>query len=312
MQAYAKEGEVMLTSAPAAEKSDGLAPLSPALQTLLRRLNRLSGVDIDSRIAALQWPELNEFGFDCFGLHPEFLRRAAPFVSFLYKRYFRVDARGMEKIPSGRCLLVANHSGQVPFDGFMVGAAVLGEGRPPRLVRSMVERVIPNVPFLSVILARSGQVVGTPDNCRRLLQSEQLVLVFPEGSRGISKPWHKRYQLQEFGQGFLRLALESQTPIVPVGVVGAEEQAPSFYNVAWLAKLLGLPSFPITPTFPLLGPLGLLPLPVRYRIRFGDPIRVNGNSGGNRKSIDEIIQHIRDAVADRVRVGLEEREHVFW
>ncbi len=302
----------MLTSAPTAETNDGLAPLSPALKSLLHRMNRLSGVDTDSRISALQWPELNEFGFDCFGMHPEFLRRAAPFVSFLYKRYFRVDARGMEKIPAGRCLLVANHSGQVPYDGFMVGAAVLNEGRPPRLVRSMVERVIPQVPFLSVILARSGQVVGTPDNCRKLLENDQLVLVFPEGSRGISKSWRKRYQLQEFGHGFLRLALESQTPIVPVGVVGAEEQAPSFYNVSWLAKLLGLPSFPITPTFPLFGPLGLLPLPVRYRIRFGDPIRLRGDSQGNRKSMHDIVENVREAVADRVRVGLEERQHVFW
>ncbi len=302
----------MLTAAPTEEQGLALEPLSPTWAGILRRINRFSGVDTDARIAGLDFPELNEFGFDPFGLHPEYLRRVAPFIALLYKRYFRVDARGQDKIPAGRCMLVANHSGQVPIDGFMIAAAVLNEGHPPRLVRSTVERVIPSVPFLSVVLARTGQVVGTRANCRRLLDNDELVLVFPEGSAGVSKPWSKRYQLQEFGHGFLRLAIETRTPIVPVGVVGAEEQAPSFYNIDFLARALGVPSFPVTPTFPLLGPLGLIPLPTRYRIRFGEPIVVAGNPDARRRSLDELEARVKEAVADRIRVGLEERGHVFW
>src|SRR5688572_19582613 len=216
--------------------------------------------------------DLGELGVDPFDYDPRVLKVAAVPVSWLYKNYFRVKTFGLEKVPNGRVLLVSNHSGQLPFDGMMIGGALVFERDPPRVVRSMVEKWVPRLPFVSVFFARVGQIVGTPENCRRLLEKGEAILVFPEGARGISKTYDKRYQLERFGTGFMRLALETKTPIVPVAVVGAEEQAPALYNVKPLADALGAPAFPVTPTFPLLGPLGLLPLPSKYRIYFGDPM----------------------------------------
>src|SRR5437660_11704392 len=182
------------------------------------------------------------------------LGKAVTVVRFLYRHYFRAKAFGIEHVPaSGRVLLVANHSGQLPFDGLVIGTACFLEPPQPRLVRAMVEFFVPTVPFASYLFARWGQITGTPENCRRLLAADEAVLVFPEGARGISKPFSKRYQLADFGKGFMRLALEMQTPIVPVAVIGAEEQAPAV-NVRPLARLLRTPSFPVVP-YPPFVPL---------------------------------------------------------
>ncbi len=140
----------------------------------------------------------------------------------------------------------------------MIGVALLLEADPPRAIRSMVEKWVPSLPYVSTFMARVGQIVGTPENCRRLLEAEEAILVFPEGVRGIGKLWPQRYQLQDFGLGFMRLALETDTPIVPIAVVGAEEQAPALMDVKPLAKLLGFPSFPLTVTG--------LPLPAAHQV----------------------------------------------
>ena len=153
----------------------------------------------------------------------------------------------------------------------------------PRLVRSMVEYFVPTVPFASYLFARWGQITGTPENCRRLLAAEEAVLVFPEGTRGISKNFSRRYQLAEFGKGFLRLALEMRAPIVPIAVIGAEEQAPAI-NVKPLARLFGAPSFPVVPYPPFLP---LVPLPVKYRLYFGEPIRMTGDPDDDDEVLDE-------------------------
>ena len=183
--------------------------------SLLDRLRQLRGAptdaradDIDGRTKALV-VHGNEFGYDPFGLSRDSLRTAAKVARWLYRSYFRARAVGIEHIPaSGRVLFVSNHSGQLPFDGLVIGAATFLEPPQPRLVRSMVEYFVPSVPFASYLFARWGQITGTPENCRRLLAAEEAVLVFPEGARGISKPFSKRYQLAEFGKGFMRLALE--------------------------------------------------------------------------------------------------------
>ena len=172
--------------------------------------------------------DVGELGVDPFGYDPKIVSYTAAPVALLYEKYFRVQTFGIENVPDhGRVLLVSNHSGQLPFDGLMIGAAMVLEHDPPRVVRSMVEKWIPRLPFVSVFMARVGQIVGTPDNCRRLLARDEAILVFPEGARGISKTIDKRYKLERFGTGFMRLALETNTPIVPVAVVGAEEQAPA-------------------------------------------------------------------------------------
>ena len=193
--------------------------------------------------AALGTRRLDDFGFD-----PDHLRWILPPAEFLYRQWFRVETEGIENLPEGPVLLVANHSGQIPIDAMMIGTALLLEGEPPRAVRSMIERFVPTIPFVGVFLTRMGQVLGTPENCRRLLKQGAPVLVFPEGVRGINKTYEHAYQLQEFGHGFMRLALETNTPIVPVGVVGAEEQYPTFWNIKPLAKATGLPAVPFGPT----------------------------------------------------------------
>ena len=205
-------------------------------------------------------------------------------------------------------LFVANHSGQLPFDGLVIGAACFLEPPQPRLVRSMVEYFVPTVPFASYLLARWGQITGTPENCRRLLDAEEAVLVFPEGVRGISKGFSKRYQLAEFGTGFMRLALEMQAPLVPVAVIGAEEQAPAI-NVKPLARLFGAPSFPVVP-YPPFFPL--VPLPVKYRLYFGEPMPFAGDPDDDDDALVEKVTSVKRRIESLIHLGLRARKHVFW
>ncbi len=254
-----------------------------------------------------------EFGVDPFGLDPDFLRYVAPVAWFLHRIYFRVQAKGLENIPEpGPVLFIANHSGQIPIDGLLVATTLLMDHDPPILVRSMVERWVPTLPYVSVFMARCGQVVGSPENCSTLLDQGEAILVFPEGVKGISKTWDRRYRLQEFGHGFMRLALDHQTPIVPVAIIGGEEQAPSFKNFEPLARLLGAPAFPLTPTFPWLGPAGLLPYPVRYRLHFGEPMYFAGDPTEDEGLLEQKVAKVRDTLQGMIRSGLQERRHVFW
>jgi 1-acyl-sn-glycerol-3-phosphate acyltransferase len=279
---------------------------------LLDRLRQLRGAvpddDIAGRAEALV-VRGNEFGYDEFGLSRDSFRGAARVAAWLYRSYFRASAFGIDNIPAtGRVLFVANHSGQLPFDGLVIGSACFLEPPQPRLVRSMVEYFVPTVPFVSYLLARWGQITGTPENCRRLLAAEEAVLVFPEGARGISKPFSKRYQLAEFGTGFMRLALEMQAPIVPIAVIGAEEQAPAI-NVKPLARLLGAPSFPVVPYPPFVP---FVPLPVKYRLYFGDPMAFTGDPDDDDEVLDEKARIVKSRIQSMIHVGLREREHVFW
>ena len=250
----------------------------------------------------------NEYGYDAFGVHREDIKVAAVLVRWLYRRYFRCEVHGLENLPTGRLMLVANHSGQLPFDGVNVGAAMLLEANPPRLVRSMVDRFVPTLPYVSYILTRWGQIIGSPENCTRLLEDEEAILVFPEGTRGISKPYTQRYNLQEFGLGFMRLALATTTPVVPVAIVGAEEQAPAV-NIKPLAKLLGLPSFPFMP-FPPFIPV--VPLPSRYYIYFGEPKYFVGHHDDDDMQIEKLVKTVRLSIESMLRVGLKARRSIYF
>jgi len=251
-------------------------------------------------------PTQNEYGVDPFGFSLDFALAAIAPLIWLYQNYFRVETHGLEKVPGGRVLLIPNHSGQLPFDGAMIGVAMLTEATPPRAVRSMVEKWVPSLPYVSTFMARSGQIVGTPENCRRLLQADEAILVFPEGARGISKLWSQRYQLQEFGLGFMRLALETNTPIVPIGVVGAEEQAPALMDLKPIAKLLGFPAFPITPT------VLPFPLPVKYHLHFGDPLTFQGRPDDEDAELEKKVKVVKSSVQQLIRQGLQERKGVFF
>jgi len=279
---------------------------------LLDRLRQLRSTIPDDDVARRTQALVvrgNEFGFDEFGLSRDSFRGAARVARWMYRNYFRASAFGVEHIPAtGRVIFVANHSGQLPFDGLAIGAACFLEPPQPRLVRSMVEYFVPTVPFASYLFARWGQITGTPENCRRLLAAEEAVLVFPEGARGISKNFSRRYQLAEFGTGFMRLALEMQAPIVPIAVIGAEEQAPAV-NVKPLARLLGMPSFPVVPYPPFVP---VMPLPVKYRLYFGEPMRMTGDPDDDDDVLDELARSVKQRIQSMIHTGLREREHVFW
>src|SRR5262249_25795039 len=158
-------------------------------------------------------------------------------AAFFHRFYFRTAVYGIDRVPHGRVLLVSNHSGQPPLDGMLLGAAMFLDAEPPRIIRSMVEKWTQTLPFVSTMFSRVGQVVGVPENAGRLLELGEAILVFPEGVRGINKSFVERYRLMEFGLGFMRLALETDTPILPIAVIGAEEQYVSFGNLERFAKL---------------------------------------------------------------------------
>ncbi len=250
----------------------------------------------------------NEYGYDPFGFHRDSLRYPMLVARWLYRHYFRCQAHGLENLPAeGRCMLVANHSGQLPFDATIIITASFIDAPHPRLVRSMVERFIPMLPFVSYFFSRWGQITGTPENCRRLLENEEAILVFPEGAAGISKPFSQRYCLAHFGHGFMRLALETKTPIVPVAVIGAEEQAPAI-NLKPVARLLGAPAFPVVPYPPFVP---IVPLPVKYHLYVGEPMQFSGDPDEDEEALEEKSKTVQHRIQSLIHLGLRERKHVF-
>lgn len=277
-----------------------------------RRFVRLSeqtlNEEINARIDSLGVP-LNEAGFDPFGFDPQVGKYALSLMALIYRKYFRVEVQGIDALPAGRLLVVANHSGQLPFDAMMISTALMLEATPPRLARSMVEKWTASLPFVSSLYPRCGQVVGSRENARRLLQRGETLLVFPEGVRGIAKTFERRYRLAEFGSGFVRLALETQTPVVPVAVIGAEEQYISVADLKPLARLFGMPTLPVVPQVLFSGPL---PLPTKYRIVFGEPIHFGGDADDDETSVGKKAQQVRRTVQEMLRQGLQARTGVFF
>ncbi len=267
--------------------------------------------EIQERLSQIP-SELNEYGYDPFGMHPSGIRTLMLILALLYRHYFRVETRGVENVPAGRVLLIANHAGNtLPADAAMLGQAMLLEADPPRILRSMAEFYLPQIPWFSELLGRVGSVVGTPENCVRLLERDEAVLVFPEGHRGFIKPYSQAYRLQRFGTGFVRIALQAKAPIVPVGIVGSEEQNPGLLDAKSLGRLIGAPAFPVTFMFPLFGALGFLPLPVKFRITFGEPIRLVGEPSDDDQSIQAHVDRVRDRIALLLEDGLADRRGWF-
>ena len=256
--------------------------------------------------------QLNEYGYDPFGLDPRLGKQIAPAMAILYDYYFRVETHGIERVPTGRVLLIGNHAGNtIPFDGALLAAAMLIEGEPPRLCRGMAEFYLPSIPWWNELIHRAGAVVGTPENCVQLLEREEAIIVMPEGHRGFIKPYSQAYKLQRFGTGFVRLALQTRTPIVPVGIIGSEEQSPGLYDAKGIGRLIGAPAFPITATFPLLGVLGYVPFPVKYRYYFGEPILFEGEGNESDESVQERVDIVRDQISLLIEAGMEERTSWF-
>ena len=267
--------------------------------------------EIDERTARIP-TRVNEFGYDPFGFDPVSTRYSNLLMTWVYRNYLRVDARGVDRVPPGRVLLIANHAGNTfAWDGAMLATAMFLEAEPPRLVRGMAEYFLPTLPFFNVMLHRAGSVVGRPENCVRLLQQGEAIMAFPEGERGFVKTYRQRYQLQRFGLGFMRLALETATPIVPIGIVGAEEQSPGLANVRSLGRLIGSPAFPITATFPFLGLAGFLPLPVKFHLHFGNPIQFEGDPNEDDAAIQERVDVVKDEIRRLIADGLAARKSWF-
>jgi len=267
--------------------------------------------EVDERIARIP-TRLNEYGFDPFGFDPTYTRSLLGAMVFFYRTWFRTRTAGIENVPEGRVLLIANHGGNTfAWDGANLAMAMLLEAEPPRVVRGMAEYWLPTLPFFNVFMQRAGSVVGTPENCAQLLEQEEAIMVFPEGQRGFVKPYSKAYQLQRFGLGFMRLALETDTPIVPVGIVGSEEISPGLADVKSIGRWIGAPAFPVTLTFPWLGIAGMLPLPVSFRIHFGEPLRFDGDPGDEDAHIQQHVDVVKDAIRGLIADGLAARRGWF-
>ncbi|MBN8615678.1 MAG: acyltransferase family protein, partial [Deltaproteobacteria bacterium] len=253
---------------------------------------------------------------DDFGLDRAYEQRMRPRLELLYRRWFRAQAHGVANVPNeGRALLVGNHAGALPWDGLMLQTAIRLEHPAHREVRWLAEDFVAHTPFLGAITNRLGAVRACPENAERLLGEDKLVAVFPEGEKGLGKPWARRYEIQRFGRGgFVKLALRMKAPIVPVAIVGSEETHPTLLRSDRLARFLGVPFLPITPTFPLLGPLGLVPLPSRWVIRFGKPIDLSGEPEGTQNDpvrVQHLAEEVRSAVQSLVKRALEDRPQAF-
>jgi 1-acyl-sn-glycerol-3-phosphate acyltransferase len=287
-------------------------PASPSwLERLLPGPLRRLEAEIAERLVAAPL-SLNRFGYDPYGFHPPTARRLLLPTALLYRHWFRVETHGIEQVPAGGVLLIANHSGQFAYDGAMLALAMLFEGAPPRLARGMAEHLFARTPFAGTSMARMGSLIGTPENCVAMLEAGECVMVFPEGARGANKPFKKRYQLQQFGSGFLRLALQTGVPIVPVGVVGAEEQQPGFANFEEFGRRFNLPSFPITISQPWFGLLGsAFALPVKYHLWFGEPLEFEGDAWDSDAAIEEKIEAVKDSIRALLARGLAERRGIF-
>ena len=258
-----------------------------------------------------------EYHEDEWGFDEEFAEAAYPVFEFLYDVWWRVQTTGAVNVPShGRGLIVSNHSGSLfPFDATMVGVAIMKEHPLPRWTRALVLNWAFELPFLSFFMRKVGGVPASPFNATRLLEQDELVMVFPEGVKGTGKAFADRYRLQRFGRGgFVELALRTGAPIVPVAVVGSEEIYPMLGQSRLAARALRAPYFPLTPTFPWLGPLGMVPLPSKWRIEFCDPIPTEAygpDAVNDRALVLELSERVRSTIQQKVYENLVERGGAF-
>ncbi len=274
------------------------AAVREAIETIMRRLR-------------------GEYTEDGYGFDEDFAEAVFPLFRFLYDIWWRVDTTGVRNVPAhGRGLLVANHAGSLfPFDASMMTMAIMREHPLPRWPRFMVLDWAFMLPFLSAFMRRVGGVPASPHNATSLLEDDELVMVFPEGVKGTGKPFSERYRLQRFGRGgFVEVALRTRSPIVPVAVVGSEEIYPKIADAPGLARAIGAPFVPITPTFPLLGPLGLVPLPSKWRIEFCEPIDLSGyppDAAEDRGLVFDISEQVRETIQAKIYENLVERGGAF-
>ena len=274
----------------------------------IRELSEL----IDKNLDLLPSTVINEYGYDPWGYSPRWAKPVAMFFALFYRYWFRVEISGIENVPAGRMLLIGNHAGNTfAWDAAMANTAIFLHGKPPRALRGMAEYYLPTIPFFNVFMHRVGAIVGRPENARRLLEAGEALAVFPEGQRGFVKPYAKRYQLQRFGYGFMRLALETNSPILPVAIVGSEEQSPGIATSDALARLVHAPVFPLTLTFPWLGPFGMIPFPVKFHIRFAPPMHFRGNPDDDDNKMAVKVEKVKKVISRMLEDMLKKRKNVW-
>jgi 1-acyl-sn-glycerol-3-phosphate acyltransferase len=245
---------------------------------------------------------VNEYGFDPYGVSRPAVARLMTLLAWFYRDYFQVQVHDIDRVPSGPLLLIGNHAGAIGYDGGLALAAMLLDGRPPRLVRAMAERFLADAPFLSIATTRLGAITGTPQTCLRMLSEGRAVLAYPEGARGTGKGWAQRYQLAEFGTGFVRLALAARVPICPFASVGAEEATPGVVQLGGaVARALKVPYLPFTPW------LLPLPRPVPVDLYFGEPLVVEGDPNEEDAPIQRYVGETRARIEAFIARGLRER-----
>lgn len=263
-------------------------------------LRRLVTPEIEAAVSQIPKP-VGSFGFDAWGYNEDQFKVGLAGAKWLYDHYFKVQAFGLENIPkNGRVLIVPNHSGQLPMDGVLIGVASATSPHGPRAARAMIERFFPTVPWLGNLLNAWGGVIGDPVNCAKMLDTDEAIIVFPEGVRGSGKLYKDRYQLQRFGNGFMHLAMNHKTPIVPCGVVGCEETMPAIANITPLAKLLGIPYAPVAP---------LLPLPARVVLNFGEPIFFKPVKTEEEVTVQ--VERVKSEIRRLIDKGLQERPSLY-
>ena len=269
-------------------------------------VDRLLNSDERRILAALAHLVEGEAPYDRFGYSPEVMKTTFLLFHTLYRLYFRVRSEGHEHIPDeGPTVLAGNHGGLLPFDAAMAVIDGALHTDPPRLVRTVVDRWAGALPWVNLFYARVGQVVGTRENFAKLLREGQLLLVFPEGIEGIRKTIAHRYRLQEFRVGFIEHALRARAPIVPVAFIGSDDQSPILFDIKPLARRLGIPVAPITPTFPWFGPLGMLPYPVSYRIVYGEPLLYHERFGPEGADDSRLVRYLANQVRREVQLLID-------
>jgi 1-acyl-sn-glycerol-3-phosphate acyltransferase len=282
------------------------------------RIGPLSAETVREAIGFLTRRLTGDYEVDAFGFDRELTERVfLPLIRPLIRRYFRIEWRGLEHIPSrGAALLVANHAGTIPVDAVMMKFGVLDQHPAHRHVRFLAADLVFRTPVVGTLARKSGNTIASQEDALRLLADGELVGVFPEGFKGVGKPFRDRYRLQRFGRGgFIELALRTGAPIVPVAIVGSEEVYPKIADLRPLARLLNLPYFPITPTFPWLGPLGAIPLPSRWIIEFGPPIPTGEYGEGawqDAMLVFELTDRVRDLIQQMLFRGVMSRVSTFF
>jgi 1-acyl-sn-glycerol-3-phosphate acyltransferase len=258
--------------------------------------------EVAARIEALDL-QFNKFGVDPYGIDKNDLIRFVSAFAWIYRFYFKVDVYGLDHVASrGRGILIGNHSGGVAIDGAMVMGSMLLDAEPPRLPHAMIDKFIHQFPGASQLMARTGQFTGNPDQAKRLLRDERLLLVFPEGARGTAKLAKDADSLIEFGTGFMRLALETKSPIFPFGFVGGGEALPTIANLKRLGRLMGVPYIPVTKW-------GLLiPKPTRFQLLYGRPMTFEGTGHESDEVVNAMVNRVKERIHDLIQQGRALRE----